>query len=141
MINKEDKQEHTEGTELRKNLSLFSPLPYRSRGIIHRERGGSSFPSSPQLTVNNSGVAMIEIYTLDLLSSLRTGFAARPGRRMSVAERSTFYRRASPPDGGFCPMTNTQNFSPASGRDEFYKGFAGRSQVGISDKPKHQTHE
>jgi hypothetical protein len=74
---------------------------------------------------------MIAIPNTVCLSILPLGFAARPGRRMAIPKRSTtFTRRASPPDGGFCPITNTQNFSPASGRDEFYKGFAGRSQVG-----------
>jgi hypothetical protein len=44
----------------------------------------------------------------------------------------TLVVRASPQDGGFHPMTNTQNFSPASGRDEFYKTFADGGQVGIA---------
>lgn len=119
----------------------LTSFPYRSLGIIHRELGESSLTASPQFTVNNSGDAVIEIYTFDLFFSLRRGFAARPGRRMFVSQRSTFYRRASPPDGGFCPMTNAQNFSPASGRDEFYKGFAGRSQVGNSHKRNIRPYE
>jgi hypothetical protein len=87
---------------------------------------------SPQLTVNNSGRAMLNFFLSERMPTLLTGFAARPGRRMIIPKRTTFGQRTSPPDGGFCPMTNTQNFSPASGRDEFYKDFAGRSQAGIS---------
>jgi hypothetical protein len=74
---------------------------------------------------------MLNFSSIDFVAMLAPGFAARPGRRMPSLQRSTFWRRTSPPDGGFCPMTNTQNFSPASGRDEFYKDFAGRSQAGI----------
>jgi hypothetical protein len=103
--------------------------PYRSLGIIHGEPGEPLAICSPGLPVNNSGPTMIEV--ANGASKLTAGFAARPGRRMGAPKRSTFTRRASPPDGGFCPMTNSQNFSPATSRDEFYKAFAGRSQVGI----------
>jgi hypothetical protein len=75
---------------------------------------------------------MLNFSSIDFVGALAPGFAARPGRRMPNLQRSTFWRRISPPDGGFCLMTNTQNFSPASGRDEFYKDFAGGSQAGIS---------
>jgi len=111
---------------------IRSAVPYRSLGIIHGKRGEPSPTCSLQLTVNNSGRTVFGIYTFILPHNLRAGFAARPGRRICCPQRSTFSRRASPPAGGFCPMTNSQNFSPASGRDEFYKGFAGGSQVGIS---------
>jgi len=106
--------------------------PYRSLGIIHRKQGEPSSVLSSRLPVNNSGGAMFNFYTFYRLTNLAAGFAARPGRRMGHPKRSTFSRRASPPDGGLCPMTNTQNFSPASGSDEFYKAFAGGGQVGIS---------
>jgi hypothetical protein len=75
---------------------------------------------------------MLNFSSFEFVATLSPGFAARPGRRMPGPQRSTFQERVSPPDGGFCPMTNAQNFSPASGRDEFYKDFAGRSQAGIS---------
>jgi len=107
------------------------PGPYRSFGIIHRERGEPSMVCSPELPVNNSGRAMLDFFSFGFVLTVRAGFAARPGRRMPDPQRSTFQERISPPDGGFCPVTNTQNFSPASGRDEFYKDFAGRSQAGI----------
>jgi hypothetical protein len=109
--------------------------PYRSLGIIHGEPGEPFRICSPELPVNNSGDAIITITNPFCAAKLPAGFAARPGRRMVDPKRSTFTRRASPLDGGFCPMTNTQNFSPASCSDEFYKGFAGRSQVGNSTKP------
>ena len=87
---------------------------------------------SPKRPVNNSGGATTDFFPFTLGIIIPAGFAARPGRRMPRPQRSTFRERVSPLDGGFCPMTNTQNFSPASGRDEFYKDFAGRSQAGIS---------
>src|SRR5258708_37996668 len=90
-----------------------SSVPYRSLEVIHGERGEPVRACSPQLPVNNFGGAIIEIYTAGWLLSLRAGFAARPGRRICCPKRSTFTRRASPPDGGFCPITNSQNFSPA----------------------------
>jgi hypothetical protein len=109
-------------------------IPYRYLGIIHGELGEPFRICSPELPVNNSGGSMIEISNVAWSATLPAGFAARPGRRMIFPKRSTFARRASPPDGGFCPMTNPQNFSPASGSDEFYKAFAGRSQVGNSNQ-------
>jgi hypothetical protein len=78
---------------------------------------------------------------IDFVATLSPGFAARPGRRMLSPQRSMFQERVSPPDGGFCPMTNTQNFSPASGRDEFYKDFAGRSQAGLSPWFDHEKRQ
>jgi hypothetical protein len=108
------------------------PNPYRSSGIIHRQPGEPSQVCSPEQPVNNSGRAMPDFFLIGCVAILSPGFAARPGRRMPNPKRSTFQARNSPPDGGFCPMTNAQNFSPASGRDEFYKDFAGRSQAGIS---------
>jgi hypothetical protein len=61
-----------------------------------------------------------------------TGFAARLGIRIMLFKRSTLRVRTSPQAGGLRPMTNPQNFSPASGSDEFYKTFAGGRQGGIS---------
>jgi hypothetical protein len=75
---------------------------------------------------------MCQLYFLPHPVRLAMGFAARPGRRISFLERLTLIGRISPQDGGLHPMTNTQNFSPASGSDEFYKTFAGGGQVGIS---------
>jgi hypothetical protein len=75
---------------------------------------------------------MCQLYFLPLLVRLVAGFAARPGRRITFPKRSTLEVRISPQDGGLCSMTNTQNFSPASGSDEFYKAFAGGGQGGIS---------
>ena len=89
---------------------------------------------SPKLAVSNSGRAMRNFSSINCVPTLPLGFAARPGRRIARPKRSTFFGRISPPDGGFRPMTNTQNFSPASGRDEFYKDFAGGSQAGISHR-------
>jgi hypothetical protein len=63
---------------------------------------------------------------------MAAGFAARPGRRILFPKRPTLVVRISPQDGGLRPMTNPQNFSPASGSDEFYKAFAGGGQGGIS---------
>jgi len=88
-------------------------VPYRSLGVIHGQRGELCRSCSAQLTVNNSGGSIIEIYTAGWPLNLRAGFAARPGRRICCPKRSTFTRRASPPDGGFCSITNSQNFSPA----------------------------
>jgi len=105
---------------------------YRLSGIIHREQGEHSAGRSPRRTVSNSGRAMFEFSPLQYPVRLATGFAARPGRRMTFLKRSTLFGRISPQDGGLRPITNTQNFSPASGSDEFYKAFAGGGQGGIS---------
>jgi hypothetical protein len=75
---------------------------------------------------------MFQFSILQHSVKLATGFAARPGRRITFPKRSTLFGRVSPQDGGFRPITNTQNFSPASGSDEFYKAFAGGGQGGIS---------
>jgi hypothetical protein len=110
----------------------WNVTPYRCFGIIHREQTEPSGICSVQLPVNNSGRAMFGMCISMGLHTLGTGFAARPGRRMSQPKRSTFARRASPPDGGYCPITNAQNFSPASSSAEYYKGLAVSSQAGIS---------
>jgi hypothetical protein len=88
--------------------------------------------------VNKSGGAVLPFFSFHFLPNFGAGFAARPGRRMPGPQRATFQERGSLPDGGFRPMTNTQNFSPASGRDEFYKDFAGGSQAGIFHGKKHR---
>src|ERR1700722_16491832 len=109
---------------------------YRLSGIIHREQDEPLGRRSSRLTVSNSGRALCQLYFPPHPVRLATGFAARPGRRISFFKRSTLKGRTSPQDGGLHPMTNTQNFSPASGSDEFYKTFAGGGQGGISHNLK-----
>ena len=116
----------------RRVSDFFIPLSYRLSGIIHREQDEPLARRSSRLAVSDSGRAMCQLYFLRPPVRLATGFAARPGRRISFLERSTLIGRISPQDSGLRPMTNTQNFSPASGRDEFYKTFAGGGQAGIS---------
>ena len=105
---------------------------YRLNGIIHREQDEPLSRRSSRLAVSNSGHAMCQLYFLPLLVRLVRGFAARPGRRIHLFKRATLKIRSSPQDGGLRPITNTQNFSPASGSDEYYKTFADGGQGGIS---------
>jgi hypothetical protein len=111
-------------------------ISYRLSGIIHREQDEPLSRRSSRLTVSNSGRPMFLFSTWLRPIKLATGFAARPGRRISYFKRSTLWVRTSPQDGGLHPVTNTQNFSPASGSDEFYKTFAGGGQGGISHNLK-----
>ena len=97
---------------------------YRSYGIIHRERGERPGTNWARCTVNHSGRALLKLSLTERWLRLTPGFAAGPGRRMLSFKRSTLQGRVSPPGGGFGSMTNTQNFSPAWSRDEFYKNFA-----------------
>src|SRR5579862_778417 len=102
--------------------------PYRYNGIIHRQPDEAPKSGSSELPVNNSAGSVLNFSLFDCTPTLPAGFAARPGRRMAPPKRLTFTGRVSPPDGGFGPMTNAQNFSPASGSDEFYKDFAGQAK-------------
>ena len=119
----------------KKNVIFFHPdgnFSYRLRGIIHREQDEPLGPRSSRLTVSNSGRAMCQLYFLRHPVRLAAGFAARPGRRIPFFKRPTLIGRTSPQDGGLRPITNSQNFSPASGSDEYYKTFADGGQGGIS---------
>ena len=104
--------------------------PYRSLGIIHGEPGEPNRICSAELPVNNSGAAMIAITNIFCAAKLLAGFAARPGRRMTAPKTFDVYPESFAPGRRLLPDDEYSELFACSCSDEFYKGFAGRSQVG-----------